>query len=229
MFFFISVPNFLVVTSGYDDSGRLSQTETLSFGNNSDSPIYPDHPRRIDGATGGFLHHDFITCGGNVLDEGFTNKCFKLGSEEPFATMMTKRVYFASVVLEPGKLWILGGSDGSILSSTEFIFSDGRNEEGPSMPIALWRHAIVKINGTTSLLVGGYTGSAYSQKSWYYEGNWNYGPNLKKARSIKSGGIIRDQVTNQIYIVVAGGGSNYLNDVEILSVTGTAWETGNLL
>ena len=106
------------------------------------------------------MHHDFITCGGYVSDEGYTDKCFKLGSEEPFATMMTKRGYAASIILEPEKLWILGGIDGSSrLSSTEYIYADGRNEEGPPMPIALSHHAIVKINDTTSLLVGGYTGS----------------------------------------------------------------------
>ena len=220
----------MVVTSGYGDSGYLSQTETLAIGDNSDPPIYPDHPRRIDGATGGFLHHDFITCGGYVSDEGYTDKCFKLGSEEPFATMMTKRGYAASIILEPEKLWILGGIDGSSrLSSTEYIYADGRNEEGPPMPIALAYHAIVKINDTTSLLVGGYTGSARSQKSWYYNGNWMVGPNLQKARSSHSVGIIRDQVTDQVYIVVAGGYPGPTSDVEILSVTGNAWETGNLL
>ena len=53
---------------------------------------------------------------------------------------------------------------------------------------------------------------------------------LQKARNGHSVGIIRDQVTNQIYIVVAGGyDGSYLNDVEILSVTGNAWEPGNLL
>ena len=164
MFFFISVTNFLVVTSGENDSGFLSQTETLAIGKNSDPPNYPDHPRSIYGATGGFLHHDFITCGGDEGASGEdpshpTNYCFKLGSEEPFATMMKKRVYAASIVLEPGKLWILGGYDESgILSSTEFIFSDGRNEEGPPMPIALYGHAMVKINQSTSLLVGGFPG-----------------------------------------------------------------------
>ena len=132
------------MTSGNDGSGNgnglLSQTETLSIGNNFDPPsYYPDHPRKIYAATGGFLHQDFITCGGWIFDEGPTNKCFKLGSEAPFATMMKKRDGAASIVLESGKLWILGGYDEnySRLSSTEFIFSDGRNEEGPPMQCLL--------------------------------------------------------------------------------------------
>ena len=223
----------MVVTSGFSDSGYLSQTETLPIGDNSDPPYYPDHPRRIDAATGGFLNKNFVTCGGYDYYEYTTKKCFKLGSEGPFATMMTKRKYAASIVIEPGKLWILGGVHLSTLSSTEFIFSDGRNEDGPPMPIALERHAMVKINDTTSILVGGYGSGDYSKRTWYYDGNWHIGPNLGKARRSHSLGIVRDPVTNQDYLVVAGGydGSflNDLNDVEILSVTGTAWETGNLL
>ena len=230
VFFFISAPNFLVVTSGYGDSGYLSNTETIDIENNSDSPYYPNHPRKIWGATGGFLHQDFVTCGGNDWEEGSTNKCYMLGSEKPFATMMTEREYAASIVLDPGKLWILGGyANNYRLSSTEYIFSDGRNEEGPPMPIALYGHAMVKINETTSFLVGGYSGGN-SKRTWYYNGNWIEGPNLHKGRYGHSVGIVRDPVTDQVYVVVAGGNSFIpINDVEILSVTGTAWESGKLL
>ena len=224
----------MVVNSGEGDSGLLSQTETLAIDNNSELPNYPDHSKKITGSTGGFLHHDFVTCSGDVSGEGTTNKCYHLGSEAPFATMITERKWAASIVLDE-KLWILGGYDenNNKLSSTEFIFSDGRNEEGPPMPIALTKHAIVKINDTTSLLVGGYTGSSLSvsSRTWYYDGKWHVGPDLKKARQSHSVGIVRDSVTDQVYLVVAGGSPNgyTLNDVEILSVTGTAWESGNLL
>ena len=146
--------------------------------------------------------------------------------------MMTKRVYAASIVLEPGKLWILGGSafPSDFLSSTEYIFSDGRNEEGPPMPIALNSHAIVKINGTTSLLAGGYTGSA-SKRTWYYDGNWIDGPDLEKGRSSHSVGIIRDSVTLHEYVIATGGYSlnDVLNDVEILDLQENKWEPGKLL
>ena len=223
------------MTSGDGNSGYLSNTETIDFaGNNSEPSIYPDHPRIIQGATGGSLHQKFITCGGYDSDEGHTNKCYLLGSEEPFATMKRERWFAASVVLEPGKLWILGGEDKNrnTLSSTEYIFADGSNEEGPPMPIALMCHAMVKINQSTSILVGGYIcwSCDASKRTWFYDGNWIEGPDLQIARYDHSVGIIRDQVTDQVYVVVAGGVVSYiLQHVEILSVTGTAWETGNLL
>ena len=223
------------MTTGDSNSGYLSNTETLSIGDNSDPPNYPDHSRRIEAATGGFLHQDFVTCGGYIYNEGFTNKCYLLGSEEPFATIMTKRAFAASIVLEPGKLWILGGWDGSIISSsTVYIFSDGRYEEGPLMPIALYYHAMVKINDTTSILVGGLTSdSDYSKRTWYNDGKWLDGPDLEKARYKHSVGIIRDPFTDKIYIVAAGGSKghgtdSYINDVEILDLQENKWETGML-
>ena len=234
---YISV-QFLIVSSGYNGQ-YLSQTEILNTGNTLDqSPQFQDHPKSISGVTGGFLNEEFITCGGDISGEGYTDQCFKLGSVEPFSTMIARRGYAVSIILKPGKLWILGGqscgSSSCKLSSTEYIFADGRNEEGPPMPIALYYHAMVKINDTTSILVGGLTGSGRSKRTWYYDGKWLDGPDLEKAKNGLSVGIIRDSVTYQVYVVAAGGASDDdndlgLNDVEILSVTGTAWQTGNVL
>ena len=241
----------MVLTSGFNGLPlRLSKTETLTIGNNAQPQFqYPDHSRKIAGATGGFLNNDFITCGGYYSDESntdctnacdpstFTDKCFKLGSEEPFATMMTKRNLAASIVLEDEKIWILGGSSSkysdSTLSSSEYIFSDGRNEDGPPMPIALQVHAMVKINETTSFLVGGIHNLDYfySKRTWYYNGNWIEGPDLELGRYSHSLGIIRDSVTLHEHVVASGGMGNgeYLNNVEILDVQENKWESGNLL
>ena len=221
----------MIVTSGNNDQ-TLSNTEIINIGNNSEPLHYPDHPKKNYGATGGFLNKYFITCGGYVSGESITDKCYKLGSDGPFSAMMMKRIEAASIVLEAEKLWILGGRSGSSnsrLSSTEYIFSDGRNEEGPPMPISLNSHAMVKINKTTSFLAGGYSGD-YSKRTWFYDGKWIEGPNLEKGRMHLSLGIIRDFVTFHEYVVAAGGsdGKN-LNDVEILDVQENKWKPGNLL
>ena len=219
-------------TGQNDQNPALNNTETLTIGNNAQSQSqYPDHPRFIHGATGGFLNNYFITCGGVDSVEDHTDKCYMLGSEEPFATMMKERLLAASIVLEPGKLWILGGSDtGYVFSSTEYIFADGRNEEGPPMPIVLWGHAMVKINDTTSFLVGGLRIQDLSEKTWYYNGKWLDGPDLKTARWGHSVGIIRDSVTDQVYLVVAGGITwESINDVDIIDLQENKWEQGKLL
>ena len=236
----------MVVTSGNEYGHYLNNTEILAIGSNSEPPYYPDHPREIDSATGGFLNEKFITCGGQDYYDGMTNKCYMLGSEGPFATMMTKREGAASIVLEPGKLWILGGIDdiGSPLSSTEYIFADGRNEEGPAIPIALEHFAMVKINQSTSFLAGGiyivsYTNYA-SERTWFYykekhyDGKWLKGPDLEKARSEHSLGIITDSVTGQVYVVASGGYAttnsfSFINELEIMDLQKNKWEPGKLL
>ena len=223
------------MTSGYVNSGPISNTEILKIGNNAEPPQYPDHPRRIFGATGGFLNNDFLTCGGMDSVAEITDKCYMLGSEGPFATMRTKRWMAASIVLEDEKLWILGGisSSNSRLSSTEYIFSDGRNEEGPPMPITLESHAMVKINETTSFLVSGGNNDSwtYSKRTWFYNGKWIDGPDLEKGSRGLSLGIIRDSVTLHEYVVAAGGYDGFIlnNAVEIMDVQENKWEPGNPL
>ena len=162
------------MTSGRDSFGHLSHTEAMKFGKPGINFHFADHPKKFFGATGGF-----ITCGGDHQD-----KCYKLGSNESFASMMKIRAHAASIVLDNEKLWVLGGSDSrSRLSSTEYIFSDGRTGEGPPMPIALMGHAMVKINRTTSFMVGGSGyGSVRIKKSWYYSGKWIEGPDLAKEK-----------------------------------------------
>ena len=231
----------MVLTTGWGgDFSPLSNTETLEIGSNGQPQSqYQDHTRKINGATGGFLSEDFVTCGGydfTSSSAAVTEKCYKLGASGSFASMMTKRFHAASIVLEDEKMWILGGvSNGfSTLSSTEYIFSDGRNEDGPPMPIALDGHAMVKINDTTSLLVGGYRSGhgqlAYSKMTWFYDGKWIEGPDLQKGRHAHSVGIIRDSVTLHEYVVAAGGENGFhLNDVEILDAQENKWEPGKLL
>ena len=210
----------------------LSNTESLSIVKNYEPPQYPDHPKEIKGATGGFLNNYFITCGGNDSVVGFSEYCHKLGvSPGYFAIMTTERFLAASVVLESEKLWILGGKnkENYLLSSTEYIFIDGRTEYGPYMPTELYGHAMAKINETAFILAGGYGYDGYSKGTWYYNGDWIDGPDLQKGRRGHSVGIVRDPFTT--YVVVAGGyDGTYLNDVEILDVKQNKWwETGKLL
>ena len=229
-----SVSNFLVVTSGWNGR-RLRDTETLSIGNNDEPPQYPFHPRELSDATGGFIGEDFVTCGGIDSTTGKiirTEYCYKLGIGA-FAMMTTVRFRAASIVLEDEfALWVLGGIDRNYntLSSTEIVYKDGRTERGPDMPLTLWGHKIVKINDTTSLLVGGYTGSVITSKwTWYFNGNWIRGPDLITERCRHSLGIVQDIITMEKYIVVAGGHDGGTDtSVEIMSVSGTTWETGKL-
>ena len=228
--FFIPVPKFMLVTSGMPQNHK---TEILKMGNDGDEPPkYPNDPRMIYAAAGGFLGgNNFIICGGqDIVEYTVTNKCFKLGLIDTFAVMKKNRSNAASIMLKD-KLWILGGWDGNGIdrySSTEYIFSDGRSEEGPPMPIAIKDHVIIKINYNTFLVIGGYGNNGYYNNTWFYSnGKWSDGPALVNKRSRHSVGIVRDSVTLQEYFVVTGG-LNGDRNVEILRSDGIGWEAGKL-
>ena len=100
------------------------------------------------------------------------------------------------------------------------------------MPIVLDGHAMVKINETTSFLVGGgeRDSMTFSKRTWFYNGKWIDGPDLEKGNRGLSLGIIRDSVTLHEYVVAAGGYDGViLNNVEIMDVQENKWEPGNLL
>ena len=131
-----------------------------------------------------------------------------------------------SLYLSPGP----GHQD--TFDSSEYILHDGSQEDGPDLPIALEKHAAIKINETHSMLIGGYTPWHVLSKTWFYSdltGKWKDGPDLLQARYDHSVGFITDPVTQETFIVVTGGNddhTNYLDSVEILNKEGTAWISG---
>ena len=153
---------------------------------------------------------------------------------------MMKRAYAASIV-EGERIWILGGKGDSNSKTTSEFFSvnDGSSEQGPDLPIGLYGHTATKINSTTSIVIGGYSGG-YSAKTFFYShqnGQWINGPNLIQARRYHAACLVTDSVTQESFIVVTGGQklNNYssgwvnLDSVEILNKDGTVWTSGKLL
>ena len=68
-----------------------------------------------------------------------------------------------------------------------------------------------------------------SGKTMYYNhnhGNWSDGPKLIKERHDHAAGIVTDEATLDVFVVVTGGadGSNILNSTEIL--VGGVWSIG---
>ena len=155
--------------------------------------------------------------------------------------MEKKRSYAASIVLDES-LWILGGYNSNREITTEYISAyDGTYEAGPDLPIALHMHSAIKINETTSMLIGGSTKDGYTEKTWFYlhlTGQWIDGPDLLQARGYHTAGFITDSVTQESFIVVVGGYAypyvsiGDLDSVEFLKNGHmdhwTHWMSGNL-
>ena len=152
--------------------------------------------------------------------------------------MKNQRYEAASLVL--GKsLWIIGGkSNDGCLKSTEYISQDSKQEDGPDLPIKLYKHVAIKINETVSMITGGSNcGIVYNTKTWFYlhlSGQWIDGPSLLQPREMLSVGSITDSVTQEQFIIITGGyhsslGLGHLKSTEILDKEGTTWKPGELL
>ena len=93
-------------------------------------------------------------------------------------------------------------------NSTEYITMAG-TMPGPDMPIALEEHAMVAINSTVCMVIGGRNFDVYRSASTFYyddiEGEWINGPSLIKGRYEHAAGIVTDEVTNENFVAVTGG------------------------
>ena len=166
---------------------------------------WPDFPVSTGGATGGLIGNTVIICGGYEVDD-----CYSLTSQKAILVthMSVGRYKAASIVLNDKTLWVTGGqNDGEILASTDYV-TINRTLSGPNLPIALYRHAMVAINSSCAMVIGGLVQlqpDKESASTFYYDhikGKWSDGPSLIHARSGLAAGIVTDEVTNENFVVV---------------------------
>ena len=106
------------------------------------------------------------------------------------------------------------------------------------MLVSLFNHAIVGINITHSLIIGGeskfYDDNGYGSKKTHYFDHiaeqWIVGPELLYLRSKHDVGIVRDQAMKQTLVVVTGGydydEKSGIESTEIL--IGNNWQQGKM-
>ena len=183
-----------------------------------------DFPILIDSSIGSLLGNYPVICGGYDYDTyELSNKCYKLDETKQyteFATMQKPRRHAGIIPHEKG-LWITGGIDeySTATTTTEFILASGNSTRGPDLPSGLMKHAMSKLNSSTSMIINEY-------ESWYFDHNteaFSGGPRLLEYRYGHTAGLIKDSVyTKEKRILVVGGSG--LKSVEWL-VSGT-WEQG---
>ena len=229
------------MTTGWGSAGFQTTSEivdlTVKGGNKCNN--WPNFPFDVKGATGGLIGDTVIICGGyrggsEVGDTSDSDECYSLTSEKvTLVTHMSVGRYQAtSIVLNDNTLWITGGSNDGLLASTEYVRMTG-TMPGPDMPMALYDHAMVAINSTYSMVIGGWS-NGYSASTFFYdhnEGEWTTGPSLMQGRDGHAAGIITDEVTDENFVAVTGGsyysnGFVYLDSTEILQDGN--WVQGNI-
>ena len=147
---------------------------------------------------------------------------------------VTFTVDMTAVDTDPTGVYIAGGGFGNtgLLASTEYVTMSG-TIPGPDLPMVLARHAIVAINSTCSMVIGG-MGYDYYASTFFYdhiEGEWTNGPSLMEVRFDHAAGLVTDEVTDEHYVAVtggtSGGGASVSDSTEILQ--DGEWVQGKIL
>ena len=183
---------------------------------------WPDFPIFVSDATGGLIEDTVIICGGLDDSGNAVDKCYSMTSYEK-ATLVTHmsvgRSSAASIVINDDTLWVTGG----YIASTEYVTLT-KAIQGPDLPMALYAHAMVAINSTCSMVIGGGEDGTWHifPLTYFYdhnEGEWINGPSLMQAREQHAAGIVTDEVTGEHFVTVTGGypyGGHSLDSTEIL-------------
>ena len=124
----------------------------------------------------------------------------------------------------------MGGWNDGQLASSEILDFNG-SVEGPDLPIGIFRHAITKVNQSTSIISGGRTSAVdYSDRTWYYNHDsqsFVVGPTLRHPRYLHGSSTVRDTITNSLLPVVTGGWNEvFLDTTEIL--IDNEWQPGKI-
>ena len=227
-----------LITTGHNVDGwqRDSKILDLSIKGGSNCKDWTDFPKDVDSATGGVIKDTVVICGGGDLNIGESfDECYSLNGK--VATLIThmsaKRQYAASLVINGASLWITGGwsSDTGTLATSEYITLEG-SIPGPDMPIPVDLHALVAINKTCSLVIGGRTIGPVDLATVYYfehEGkNWSQGPDLIQARSSHAAGLVTDETTYDEFVIVTGGEYNGINLDSTEILIDNQWHLGKI-
>jgi hypothetical protein len=221
-----------MITNGLPYSSS-TKTEVVDVVSGETCADLADFPVQKDGAVGANLDGIPVVCGGRDHPT-YYQTCYKYSNAgwQQFASMKENRGFFAGVTRK-NKFHVFGGSDGSILKTTELISIDDGVEDGPELPEAVAEHAITSINSTVSILSGGRIDTTdYSPLTWYINHETNVfsaGPSLLEARRFHGSATCVDKVTKAKIPMVTGGvgsGEIYLGSTELL--INEQWQSGTI-
>ena len=245
LFYILEFSKIVIVGGrGRDTSGHLDWTELVDLKGDCTTTL-PRYPMKLKYATGIYISGAIVICGGTDYYDVSTNKCYKLQkgrtSFELLTTMQESRFAAKSIVVQH-HMWVTGGKNsitGSILSSTEFITTMKFSETYPNetLPENVAEHALIRINETTSYLIGGqhHMDMIPSKKTHFYNHYtkvWTTGPELLTERRGHTAGTIIDHDTLAQHIVVVAGtrskneNEEILDSVEFLYNGENMWKTG---
>ena len=117
------------------------------------------------------------------------------------------------------------------VTSSEFITIQ-ETIQGPDLPDPVNNHAMVAINDSFSMVIGGNCDCSphmQTDNTFYYhhtEDVWANGPSLLDKRNSHAAGLITDKVTKETFVVVTGGNTGSYS-LEITSASTEILQDGD--
>ena len=123
--------------------------------------------------------------------------------------MNSKRSYVAAVEVN-NKLFVAGGWNGDeVLSSTEFISSEGMVTAGPDLPSPRSKHCMTKLPSGRIIIIGGYPSSSVGKSVIEFDpitNSFNDLPSLITERSYLACAVFKSPFHNERLVLLAAGG-----------------------
>jgi len=150
--------------SGYATDDFDPGTDVFDFNNNlnlRDDCAIPPFPRPNSGMVSAVHDGKVVACGGHQVDTCYTyDPSVNEWSDGP--ALAENRFSAASFVTGDGRFVISGGNnegDGNIQTDTAYVLDPGASEfyvdEDLALPMPLFAHCMVSLNGTHVFLAGG--------------------------------------------------------------------------
>ena len=194
----------------------------------------PSYPFAMYLAAGGFVNGVPIICGGNSdYSEVLIESCFKFdrnsNSWKLHSYMKSKRYGHAGTVVKDA-LFITGGwDDGSKLSTTEYIHSNGTVESGPNLPVAREGHCSVTLHDGKVMILGASSPPSHSRNVIIMDpadDSFITGPSLSYDRDQAACTLFKSPLHNGRPVVLSAGGSSQAT-AEVYDYTNpnSQWQT----
>ena len=148
---------------------------------------------------------------------------------------MQEKRYRAKSTVTQGHIWVTGGetTGNNKLSNSEFIQTSNNSESiqmgNIELPEPMSGHAVVSLNSSTCMLIGGTHNIAKTHLYDHHSSTWTVGPELITGRHDHAAGFIMDHITHQQHVAVVGGwhGAGFLDSLELMFHGTNKWEIGN--
>ena len=174
------------------------------------------HLRNIK--TGGSINRFYVGyMKGKIVTCTSSKTCHRLNDNRwsQFGTMVDKRDYGASIVINDNTLFIIGGKN---LKSTEFVNTDdGHAVPGPELDQVWYEGCFVKIGCSSAIRYAGrHLDKNFFTRTTVYnidKKEWGVGPEINIVRINPVCGIVHDSGTSLgiKYIILAGGRTEKYN------------------